>query len=76
METTIVAGLVGDGERDGGCVGLDFDFLQLRGVAGIGDVGEKRKCHIFAILRQRYGTAVDWEKTGFFIIFLLNRRGF
>ena len=48
METTIVAGLVDDGERDGVCIGLDFDFLQLRGVAGIGDVGEKRKCHIFA----------------------------
>ena len=40
---------MGDGERDGGCVCLDFDFLQLRGVAGIRDVGEKRKCHIFAI---------------------------
>ena len=54
---------MGDGERDGGCVCLDFDFLQLRGVAGIGDVGKKRKCHIFAILRQRYGTVGDWEKT-------------
>ena len=94
LETTIVAGLVGDGERDGGCVCLDFDFLQLRGVAGIGDVGEKRKCHIFAnlssmfltklarrtysvkcslnisavrlfrFMRQRYGTAEDWEKIG------------
>ena len=94
METTIVAGLVGDSEREGGCVGLDFDFLQLRGVAGIGDVGEKRKCHIFAnlssmfltklarrtysekcllnisavrlfrFMRQRYGTAGDWEKIG------------
>ena len=27
------------------------------------DGGEKRKCHIFAILRQRYGKAGDWEKT-------------
>ena len=54
---------MGDSQRDGGCVCLDFDFLQLRGVAGIGDVGKKRKCHIFAILRQRYGKTGDLEKT-------------
>ena len=49
LETTIVAGLMGDSQRDGGCVCLNLNFLQLRGVAGIGDVSEKRKCHIFAI---------------------------
>ena len=67
---------MGDSQRDGGCVGLDFDFLQLRGVAGIGDVGKKRKCHIFAIFRQRYGTAGDWEKTGLVVFLFFNVKHF
>lgn len=55
--------LVGDGEIDGVCGCSYFDFLQLAGVADIGDICVNSKCHIFAILRQRYGTISGMEKT-------------
>ena len=61
-----------DGEHDGVGDCPYFDFLQLAGVAGVGDISVNSKCHIFAILLQRYGTFRVQEKTGLGLFHFFN----